>query len=56
MCTTFNKKPCSTIVSCSSFTNASEKMDITTFYDGQSSFARHIPKYNVLSIGGDMNA
>ena len=28
----------------------------TTFFDGLSSFAQHIPKHNVLIIGGDMNA
>ena len=41
---------------CISYTNASDKLDIITFCDGLSSLAQHIPRHNVLIIGGDMNA
>ena len=42
------------IVSYYSPTYASEKTDITTFYNGLSSLVRHIPKNNVLV--GNLNA
>ena len=34
---------------------AGVEMDITTFYDELSSFARHILKHNVVIISGDTN-
>ena len=55
-CGTFTDNPYTTIVPCNSSTNASDKTNITTFYDGLSSLARHILKHNVLIISGDMNA
>ena len=55
MCATFNGDPCTTMVSCYSPASASDESDITTFYDGLSSLARHIPKYNDLIIERDMN-
>ena len=45
-----------TIVSCDNPINTSDETNITTFYDGLSFLALHIPKNKVLSIGGDMNA
>ena len=56
MCASFNGNPCTTIISCYSPTNISDETDIITFYNEQSSLVRHIPKHNVLTIGGDMNA
>ena len=44
------------IVSCHSPTNASDELDITTFYNRLSFLARYIPKHNVPVIGGDRNA
>ena len=52
MCTSFNNKPCTTIVS----SNASDKTHISTFYNELSFFVWHILEYKVLIIGGDMNA
>ena len=54
MCVAFNGNSCTTIVSC--YSPTSDESDITTFYDGPSSLVRHIPKLNVLILGGDMNA
>ena len=51
----FHSNPCTTIISCCSLTNDGDETDITTFYDGISSLIRHIPKYTILIIGGDMN-
>ena len=57
MAATFNGNPRATIISCYSPTNVSEKKpELVTFYDKLSSLVRSIPKYNVLIIGGDMNA
>ena len=53
---TFNGNLCTTIVFYNSPANASEKTDITSFYNKLSSFVRHIPKHNVLIIARSMNA
>ena len=45
-----------TIISCYSLTNFSEETDHITFYNELSSLVCSIPKYNILVIGGDMNA
>ena len=55
ICATFNGNPCIIIISCCSLTNGSDGMDMITFYNKLSSLIRHIPKHNVLIIGGDMN-
>ena len=55
MCATFNGNPSTTIIYCLSPTNASNETDITTFHDELSSLTGHIPKHNVLIIGGDVN-
>ena len=55
MCATFNGNPCTTIVSRYSTANAPDELNVTTFYVELSSLVRHIPKHNVLIIGGDMN-
>ena len=55
MCATFNGNPWITTVFCCSLTNASDEMDITTFYNRLSSLAQHIPKHNILIISTDMN-
>ena len=39
----------------SSLANASDELDITTFFDVLSSLDWHILKHNVLLIGRDMN-
>ena len=56
MVTTFNGNPSATILSCYSPTNVSEETELIAFHDELSSLVRNIPKYNVLVIGGDMNA
>ena len=56
MAPTSNVNPRATIISCYSPTNVSEEIELVTFYDELSSLVRRIPKYNVLVIGGDMNA
>ena len=52
MWATLNDNTCTVIVSSYSPNDAS---DITTFYNGLSSLDWHIPKHNVLIIGGNMN-
>ena len=56
MVATFNGKPRATIISCYSPTNVSEETELTAFYDELSSLVCSTPKYNILVIGGDMNA
>ena len=56
MVATFNGNPSITIISCYSPTNISEETDLIAFYNELSSLVHSIPKYNVLVIGGDMNA
>ena len=56
MAATFNGNPRATIISCYSPTNVSEETELVAFYDELSSLVRSIPKYNILVIGGDMNA
>ena len=56
MVATFNGNPSKTVISCYSPTNASDKTDLITFYNDQSSLVRSILKHNVLIIRGDMNA
>ena len=56
MHTSFNSNLGTTIVSCYSPTNVTEETDIITFYNELPSFVRHIPKHNILIIGGDVNA
>ena len=56
MAATFNGNPRASIISCYSLTNVSEETELVTFYDKLSSLVRSIPKYNMLVIGGDMNA
>ena len=53
---TFNGNPSATIISCYSPTNVSEETDLIVFYNELCSLVCSIPKYNVLIIGGDMNA
>ena len=56
MVATFNGNPSTTIISCYSPTNVSEETDLIAFYDELSSLVHSILKYNILIIGGDMNA
>ena len=56
MVATFNGNPSTTIISCYSPTNVSDKMDLNAFYNKLSSVVRSIPKHNVLILDGDMNA
>ena len=53
---TFNGNFSSTTISCYSPTNVSEETDLITCCNKLSSLVCSIPKYNVLIIGGDMNA
>ena len=55
MVATFNRNPCTTIISCYSSSHASDETNLITFYNELSSFVVSIPKHNVLIIGGDMN-
>ena len=55
MCAPFNRNPCTTIVSSYSPTDASDETDFNNFKNGLFFLVRHIPKYNVVIIGGDMN-
>ena len=52
---TLNGNPSTKNDSCYSPTDASKESDITTFYDVLSSLVRHIPKHDILIVGGDMN-
>ena len=52
---TFNSNPSTTII-CYSPTNVSEETDLIAFFNKLSSLVRSIPKYNVLLVGGDINA
>ena len=56
MVATFNANPFITIISCYSPINASDKTDLTNFYNELFSFIYSIPEHKVLIIGGDMNA
>ena len=56
MAATFNGNPSKTIISYYSPTNASDEMDLITFYYELPSLVGNIPKHNVLIIDGDMNA
>ena len=56
MVATFNSNPSTTVISCYSPTNASDEMDLITFYNALSSLACGIPKHNILIISRDMNA
>ena len=55
MCASFNGNFCSTIVSLYRPTNASDEMDIITFYNELSSLVQYISKHNVLIISRDIN-
>ena len=56
MAAMFNGNPRATIISCYSLTDVSEETELVAIYDGLSSLVRSIPRYNVLVIGGDMDA
>ena len=56
ICSSFNGNPYITIVSCSSHTNANDETDIIIFNNKISSLVWRISKYNVLIIGGEINA
>ena len=56
MVATFNGNHSTTIIPCYSHTNASDKMDLDTFYNESYSLVHCVTKHNVLIIGGDMNA
>ena len=56
MVATFNGNPGTTIISSYSPTNTSDETDLDTFYNELSTLVRSVLKYNVLIIGGDMNA
>ena len=51
----FNGNPSTTIISCYSPTNISDKTNLITFSNEQSSLVDSILKHNVLIIGGDNN-
>ena len=56
MVATFNGNTRATIISCYSTNNVNEETELVAFYDELTSLVRSISKYNVLVIGGDMNA
>ena len=47
--------PLKTVLSCYSPTNVSYQEETERFYVDLTSYTRHIPKHNVLVIGGDIN-
>ena len=53
---TINGNLSTTVIYCYNPTNDSDGMVLDTFYNELSSHVYSIPKHNVLSIGGDMNA
>ena len=55
ICATFNDNPCTPIISFYSPISTSDETGINT-YKELYSLVRHIPKHNVLIIGGNMNA
>ena len=52
----FMGNPLTTVISCYSPTNVSDQEETERFYVDLTSYTRHIPKHNVLVIGGDFNA
>ena len=52
----FMGNPLTTVISCYSPTNVSDQEETERFYVDITSYTRHIPKHNVLVIGGDFNA
>ena len=56
MVATFNGNLSATIISCYSPTNVSEETDLIAICNELSSLVCSISEYNVLVIGGDMNA
>ena len=54
MCASFNRKPFTTSISYCNSTNASDEMNIITFYNELSSLVHHNSNDNVLII--DINA
>ena len=52
----FMGNPLTTVISCYSPTNMSDQEETERFYVDLTSYTRHIPKHNVLVIGGDFNA
>ena len=56
MVATFNGNPSTTIISSYSPTNVSDETDLIAFSKELSFLVCSIPNYNVLIIGGDMNA
>ena len=52
----FQVNPQTTVISCYSPTNVSDKQDTEIFYTDLTYCIRHIPKHNVLINGGDFNA
>ena len=56
MIATFNDKPCTTIITCFSLSNNSDKTNLITFYNELPSLVPSIHKYNALMFSGDMNA
>ena len=53
MWASFNGNPSTKIIY---LTDSSGETDIITFYSGQFSLVRYIPKHNVLIIGGDIDS
>ena len=56
MLATFNGNPKTTIISCYSPTNYSDKTEAVDFYSMLQDAIRQLSKHNVIIIAGDMNA
>ena len=56
MVATFNGNPKKNVISCYSPKNCSDELEIQNFHHQLADSIKNIPKYNVLIIGGDMNA
>ena len=50
----FHRNPHTTVMSYYSLTNVSDEQDTDRFYTDLTSLTRHIPKYNLLIIEGDL--
>ena len=55
MVATFKGNPKTTIVSCYSLTNCSDKIWAIEFQSMSQGVIRQLPKHNVITIAGDMN-
>ena len=57
MIATLNENPQTTVISCYSPTNVSDESYVVSSYkEWTAAVTRHVPRHNVLVVGGDFNA